>query len=143
EGKPGLVDLRSDIYGLGATLYELLTLQPVFSSNDRQVLMRQISHEEPRLPRRLNRSVPAQLETIVLKSLAKLPQERYATAKELADDLQRFLDDKPIRARRPTLVEKSKRWTRKHLGLVAAALVVLLTAIVCLTVSYAHVREQL
>jgi serine/threonine protein kinase len=96
------IDHRTDLYSLGATLYELLTLLPAFTGSDRQELLRQITFEEPRPPRRLHRAIPAELETIVLKALEKNPADRYATAQELADDLRRFLEDKPVRARRPT-----------------------------------------
>src|SRR5439155_4515855 len=99
-----LVDHRTDLYSLGATLYELLTLEPVFAGSDRQELLRQIAFEEPRPPRRLNKMLPADLETIVLKALEKNPADRYATGQELADDLQRYLKDEPIQAKRPTLV---------------------------------------
>src|SRR4029453_6520441 len=81
-----VIDHRTDLYSLGATLYELLTLQPTFDGKDRQELLRQIAFEEPRPPRRLNKAVPAELETIVLKALEKNPADRYATAQELADD---------------------------------------------------------
>jgi serine/threonine protein kinase/Flp pilus assembly protein TadD len=127
QGIPGLIDPRSDVYGLGATLYELLTLRPAFAGNDRQQLLRQIASEDPCSLRRLNKSLPIELETIVLKTLAKRPDERYGSARELAEDLRRFLDDKPIRARRPGPVERSQRWARKHRTLVAAGLLMLLT----------------
>jgi serine/threonine protein kinase/Tfp pilus assembly protein PilF len=110
----GLVDHRSDIYSLGATLYELLTLHPVLEGSDRRELLRQIAWEEPRPPRRLNREIPVELETIVLKALAKEPGERYATGQELADDLQRFLDDRPVLAQRPTRAQQLKKWLRRH-----------------------------
>ena len=103
-GRRELVDHRTDIYSLGVTLYELLTLQPAFGGRDRQELLRQIAHEEPAPPRRLNPAIPRDLETIVLKAMAKEPESRYATAQELADDLRRFLEHKPIQARRPTLL---------------------------------------
>src|SRR5262249_34889016 len=82
-----VVDHRTDVYSLGATLYELLTLAPAFRGNDRQELLRQIAFEEPVRPRGLNKAIPMELETIVLKALEKNPAERYTTAKELADDL--------------------------------------------------------
>jgi serine/threonine protein kinase/Flp pilus assembly protein TadD len=112
------IDHRTDVYSLGATLYELLTLRPVFEGQDRQELLRQISFDEPRPLRRLNPALPAELETVVLKALAKEPAERYATAQELADDLQRFLQDEPIRARRATLLQRSRKWARRHRPLV-------------------------
>jgi hypothetical protein len=125
-----LIDHRTDVYSLGATLYELLTLQPAFTGTDRQELLRQIAFEEPRPPRRLNKAIPAELETIVLKALEKNPADRYSTTQELADDLRRFLDDKPIRARKPSLRQMAARWARRHRAVVwAAAAVLLLTAV--------------
>ena len=94
-----VVDHRSDIYSLGVTLYELLTLQPAFAGDDRQELLRQIAFEEPQPPRQINAHIPQDLETIVLKAIEKNPADRYATAQELADDLQRFIANKPIKAR--------------------------------------------
>jgi serine/threonine protein kinase/Flp pilus assembly protein TadD len=126
--KHGLVDHRADVYALGATLYELLTLRPAFGGDDRQELLRQIAFEEPTPLRRLERAVPAELETVVLKALEKNPADRYATAKELADDLRRWLEDKPIRARRPSLRQVALRWARRHRAVVWAAAAVLLVA---------------
>src|SRR6185437_5789476 len=82
-----VIDHRTDVYSLGATLYELLTLRPAFDGRDRQELLRQIAIEEPPRPRRLERGTPAELETTVLKAMEKNPNDRYATAQELADDL--------------------------------------------------------
>lgn len=127
-GKRALVDHRTDIYSLGITLYELLTLQPALDGEDHQELMHQIAIEEPRLPRTLNRSIPVELETIVLKAINKVAAERYATAQELADDLRRFLEDKPILARRPSLVDRARKWGRRHKAIVVAGVVVLLLA---------------
>ncbi len=132
-GKPGYLDHRTDIYSLGATLYELLTLGPAFATRDRGSLLRRIAEEEPRAPRRLDESIPRELETIVLKSMAKEPAARYQTARDLADDLKRFLEHKPIQARRPTLRDRALKLCRRHAGLVAAAVVMLLLAVGGLT----------
>jgi serine/threonine protein kinase/Flp pilus assembly protein TadD len=115
-----VIDHRTDVYSLGATLYELLTLRPAFDGKDRQELLRQIAFEEPPQPRRLDRGIPAELETIVLKAMEKNPAERYGTAQELADDLRRWLEDQPIRARRPSLVQRARKWGRRHKALVRA-----------------------
>jgi tetratricopeptide (TPR) repeat protein len=122
------VDHRTDIYSLGVTLYELLTLEPIFAGGDRQELLRQIAFEEPRPPRRLNKAIAAELETIVLKAMEKNPAERYNTAQELADDLERWLKDEPIRARRPSVVQRLRRWGRRHRAMVWAAAACLLVA---------------
>jgi eukaryotic-like serine/threonine-protein kinase len=134
-GQRQIIDHRSDIYGLGATLYELLTLEPVFAGHDRQELLRQIAFDEPRPLRRVNPAVAVELETIVLKALAKTPPERYATAKEMADDLRRFLDNKPILARRPTLRDRASKWLRRHPELAWASVAVLVVAVAALTIS--------
>jgi serine/threonine protein kinase len=129
------VDHRTDVYSLGATLYELLTLEPVSAGTDRQELLRQIAFAEPKPPRRLSKRVPAELETIVLKALEKNPNERYATAQDLADDLRRWLEDKPIRARRPSVAQRARKWARRHQGGVLAAAVVSFVAAAGLGVS--------
>ncbi len=126
RARAGVVDQRSDVYSLGATLYELLTLRPLFEGRDRNELQRQIASEEPRPPRALHPSVPRELETVVLKALRKEPAERYPTARALAEDLQRFLDNRPVLARRPTAAERLRKLLRRHPSLVAAGVVVLL-----------------
>ena len=109
-GPHAIVDHRTDIYSLGVTLYELLTLQPAFPDSDRTDLLRRIGTDEPRPPRELNRAIPTDLETVVLKAMAKTVADRYATAGELADDLRRLLANEPIRARRPTLLQRASKW---------------------------------
>jgi serine/threonine protein kinase/Flp pilus assembly protein TadD len=126
------IDHRTDIYSLGATLYEMLTLRPVFAGSDRQQLLRQIAFNDPVPPRRVNKAVPAELETVVLKALEKRPEERYASAQELADDLGRFLKDEPVRAKRPTVVQRCRRWMRRHKPLVGGATAALLAALLVL-----------
>jgi tetratricopeptide (TPR) repeat protein len=131
-----LVDHRTDIYSLGATLHELLTGEPVFKGNDRQELLRQISFEEPKPLRRHDKAIPADLETIVLKALEKNPADRYATAKEMADDLERFVKDEPIWARRPSLARRARGWCRRHKQIVTGAAVLLLALLAMGGVSY-------
>jgi serine/threonine protein kinase len=126
RARSGLVDHRTDIYSLGATLYELLTLRPLFEGRDRNELLRQIADTEPRSPRSIRPSVPEELETVVLKALAKDPSERYATAQEMAADLKRFLENRPILARRPTAAERLRKWARRHPSVVVAGAPVLL-----------------
>lgn len=141
-GKPGLVDHRTDIYSLGASFYELLTLSPVFSGEDSRGLLRRLAEEEPRAPRALDRAIPAELETIVLKAIAKVPADRYASAREFADDLERFLNDRPILARRPTPVDRVAKWVRRHRGTALAAVLVLLLVSAGLAVSTAVIVRE-
>jgi serine/threonine protein kinase/WD40 repeat protein len=105
---------RGDLYGLGVTLYELLTLRPAFTEPDRHRLFQRVLHEEPPAPRQLNAEVPRDLETIILKAIAKEPGQRYASAADLAEDLRRFLADRPVRARRASWVERLGRWARRN-----------------------------
>jgi serine/threonine protein kinase len=138
-----LVDARTDVYSLGVTLYELLTQTLAFAADDRQSLLRQIMEDEPTAPRKLNPAIPTDLETIVLGSMAKLRDERYESAQSLADDLGRFLDGKPTHARRPTLLDRSAKWTRRHRSLVAlTAFALLLLSVVSATGLILLAREQ-
>jgi eukaryotic-like serine/threonine-protein kinase len=114
RGPRMVYDPRSDIYSLGATFYELLALRPVFDGRERHVLVRQIVVDDPVAPRRLDASIPRDLETIVLKALEKEPDRRYASARQIGEDLRRFLDQKTICARPPTLLERVAKWGRRH-----------------------------
>lgn len=119
-----------DIYSLGATLYEMLTLQPAIRSESKAQILQQIREREPILPRAINPSIPPDLETITLKSLAKDPRARYSTALDLANDLQRFLDGKPIKARPTTTTERAFRWAKRNKALAATACTLLLGLLV-------------
>ncbi len=136
-----VVDHRTDIYSLGATLYELLTLRPAFEGDSPQDVMRQVIQEEPKAPRRINLNIPRDLETIVLKSMAKERDDRYDTAQELADDLRRFLERRPIRAQRPSPLDLASRWARQHRNAVATAIALLLTAVVGLSVGVVSIAR--
>jgi tetratricopeptide (TPR) repeat protein len=131
-GRRGTVDHRTDVYSLGVTLYELLTLEPAFDGQDTRELLNQLATSEPRPPRRTQRAIPLDLETVVLKAIAKNPAERYASAQELAEDLRRFLDDEPVQARRPTLLERVGKWGRRHKPLVGSAISLLVLAVLVL-----------
>jgi serine/threonine protein kinase/Flp pilus assembly protein TadD len=110
----GQGDLRSDVYSLGLTLYELLALRPAFDEADRNKLVKQVLHDEPVRPRKLNPTVPRDLETVVLKAIARDPAHRYQTPAALAEDLKRFVEDRPVKARRVSETEKFWRWCRRN-----------------------------
>ncbi len=116
----GSGDARADIYALGLTLYEMLALRPAFDENDRASLVRQVTQEDPPQLRKLNRRVPADLETIIHKAIARDPGRRYESARAMSDDLQRFLDGRPILARRVSPTERLYRWTRRNPALAAS-----------------------
>ncbi|MEZ6063751.1 MAG: serine/threonine-protein kinase [Planctomycetaceae bacterium] len=122
---------QSDIYSLGLTLYELLTLRPAFVETEKAQLTRTVTQTSPPLPRNIDPRIPRDLETIVLKAIAREPASRYRTAVDLAEDLRRFLADRPIVARRTTLRERMWLWCRRSpavaslVGVVALLLIVL------------------
>ncbi len=115
----GQCDVRADIYSLGLTLYELLALKPAFASPDRLKLIEQIRQAEPASPRSMDARLPRDLETIVLKAIDKDPRHRYQSADDVADDLQRFIADEPIQARRISPLERLVRWGRRNRAVAA------------------------
>lgn len=141
-GRPQEIDHRTDIYSLGITLYELLTLQPAFESANREKLFSKIENEEPLPPRRLNPAVAIDLETIILKAIAKSKSERYSTAGEMADDMRRFLDGKPTLARRPTPMDRAFKWAARRQRLVCYSLGVLTLALIGLSATILMVTRQ-
>ena len=114
EARRGEVNERTDIYSLGAILYEGLTGTPPFRGRTPAETLLQVLKSEPVPPRLVNPKVPADLETICLRCLEKEPRKRYGSAEELSQDLQRFLDGEPIQAEPPGYVEKIWRWYRRH-----------------------------
>lgn len=120
----GQTDRTSDVYSLGASLYELLTLEPAFSAADQMSMLDQIKNLEPKMPTAFDRRIPIDLQTIILKAMAKEPTKRYPTALAMEEDLARFLNGEPIQARRISITERTLRWAKKHQAL-AAALVAL------------------
>jgi WD40 repeat protein len=113
-GQRSILDHRTDIYSLGATLYELITGRAAIDGEDRQAILRNIIDREPLRPRQYNPAIPRDLETIVLKAMAKDAAQRYQTAAELADDLRRFVADEPVRARRTRSIDRLWRWSRRN-----------------------------
>jgi serine/threonine protein kinase/WD40 repeat protein len=112
----GEADSRSDVYSLGLTLYEMLTLRPAFVESDRVRLVQAIAATEPSTPRHFDPQVPRDLETIVLKAINKDLAARYAAARDMEEDLRRFLGDRPIHARRTSTWERLRRWCRRNPG---------------------------
>jgi serine/threonine protein kinase/lipoprotein NlpI len=130
-GDAAAIDARVDVYGVGATLYELLALRPMFAAADDRGVLDCVLNQEPAPPHRFVRQVPRELETICLKAVEKDRAARYATAKDMADDLRRWLLDLPICARRPSPVMRAAKFVRRRklpVGLGLSAAVLLLTA---------------
>ncbi len=140
----GAGDARSDTYALGLTLFELLTLRPAFDEQDRGRLIHQVTQEDPPRLRKLDRSVPLDLETIIHKAIAREPEQRYATAGALAEDLARFVAGRPIVARRVSTSERIWRWSRRNplvAGLLAALMVVFLGGFIGVTALWLRTIE--
>jgi tetratricopeptide (TPR) repeat protein len=137
------IDHRTDIYSLGATLYEVLTLEPLFPGEGRHQVISQILSKEPRRPRQIDRRIPMDLETICLKAMDKDPDRRYQTAGELAEDLRRFVGRHVIAAKRVGPLGRAVKWMRRR-PLVAALLgCVLLAVLVAGALAYrSHLDRQ-
>ena len=144
-----IVDHRSDIYSLGVTLYEFALLTPAFSATDRKELLHQIAFKEPTPPRKIDPSIPEDLETILLKSIEKDPHDRYATAGELAEDLRRFTEHEAIRAKPQGAARKLRKWVHRNaqvaavfaIAVCAVAVIASVTGMVAM-VAYRSERYQ-
>lgn len=126
-------DVRSDIYALGMTLYEMIALKPPFDDEDRLRLVERITRERPARLRQHDPTIPRDLETVILKAIQKEPNHRYESAADMADDLRRFLTDRPIKARRASLLEETQRWCRRNPAI--AGLIGLVTLFMMLVIA--------
>ncbi len=139
----GKSDGRSDVYSLGLTLYEFATLQPAYADSSRHRLVEKVAKREMASPRKVNAQIPRDLETIVLKATALEPSRRYQTAGEMKRDLERFLEDKPIEARRASLLERWWRWTRRNPVVASLTSAVAILLVVVSAISYASRQRAL
>jgi tetratricopeptide (TPR) repeat protein/tRNA A-37 threonylcarbamoyl transferase component Bud32 len=129
QAEGGSVDRRSDVYGLGAILYEILTGRPPFTESETRALLRRVVTEPPARPREIVPTTPRPLESVCLKALSKAPSQRYASATELADEVRHFLADEPVRVYREPLPARAGRWMRGHRTLVSGAGILLVTVL--------------
>ncbi|HZJ14014.1 MAG TPA: protein kinase [Chthoniobacteraceae bacterium] len=129
----GMADARTDVYGLGALLYHLLTARPPFQAPTLDAIVLQLREADPLPPRRLNPAVPRDLETICLRCLRKDPAYRYATAREVSEDLARFLGGEPIRARPISPLGKAWRWCRRRPAIAALLALLFIVAVAAFT----------
>jgi len=144
ESRGEAVDGRTDVYGLGATLYECLTLKLPFEGDSLEEIFQKILRAEPPPPRHFHPGLPRDVETITLKAMSKQPKNRYQSARELADDLLAVRENRRIRARPPGLVPRARRWARRRPARAAAILTSILAILVIVGVvtRQAHTRRQ-
>ena len=142
SGKPAVIDFRTDIHALGATLFELLTHRCPFQTNDRAALLRQIAEDSPPSLCQIDSRIPKDLDTIVGKALEKDPVDRYQSAASMASDLRAFIDSRPIAARPPSVALRARKWTKRHSKSVAAAVLLLFLAVLGLTASTLLINRQ-
>ena len=138
----GLVDRRTDVYSLGITLYELLTGEAAVELGPRQQMLRQIIAGAPVAPRRVNLLIPVDLETIVLKATRKLPADRYASAHELADDLRRFLQHQPPKARCASAIQHAWRWARRNPTVAISSTIIAMLLVALAVAGFTVARQQ-
>lgn len=143
QAQPGLgaIGERSDVYGLGATLYEALTLERPFTGDTTQQILHKVVHDDVPDPRRLRSRIPRELACICLKALEKRPERRYASCVELASDLRAFLESRPVTARPPTAWSRSLKWARRHPVLTVGTSIGL-SALLAVTAALIHALQS-
>lgn len=142
EGFKGKADQQSDIYALGVTLFEMLTLRSPFDASNRAQLMQQIVDHEPKRPRDIDERIPVDLETILLKAIDKNPAKRYSSAEQFGEDLRRFTADQPVLARRASWAEQTLRWMRRNVALTAAMFSMVVTIAVLVAATFAILGQK-
>lgn len=142
DGTVGAIDRRTDLYGLGATLYELLTLQPLYPECSRDQVLTAVLSQSPTPPGRLNQRVPRDLETICLKALEKQPELRYQSADQMADDLRRFIQRRPISAQRSGPFARAAKWCQRHPAMAASLLTAVSLLLTAANLAYRAHDEQ-
>jgi eukaryotic-like serine/threonine-protein kinase len=142
EGKLDQLGPASDVYCLGATLYCLLTGRPPFEGDDVPAILEKVRGCTFPRPREINRSVPLALDAICLKAMSPRPEARYASARALAEDLERWLADEPVSAQREPFLIRVTRWARKRKPLVVGTLALLITAVVALSIGIVAIRIE-
>jgi eukaryotic-like serine/threonine-protein kinase len=139
EQLDGVTAPSCDIYGVGVTLYELATLQPAWIGDNHAQIMQRVRSDSVIRPRSIEPSTPRDLETIILTAMARNPDDRYRSARELGDDLDRFCHDQPIRARKPSSFESLLRWSRRNrLAAASIASALFLAAVVVPVIAIAY-----
>jgi serine/threonine-protein kinase len=142
EGQLDHLGPRSDVYSLGATLYTLLTGEAPIKGSSMHEIVSKVKSGRIRLPRQVNRETPPGLEAICLKALAVLPEDRYATALELAADIEHWLADESVTAWKEPLWSRTWRWIRRHKAVVTGAAALLVTAVIALAVNTVLMSAQ-
>jgi serine/threonine protein kinase/WD40 repeat protein len=142
QTKSGTLDGRTDVYSLGATLYEMLTLRPPFEGRTAAELVQQIADRDPVPPRKVDPRIPRDLETIVLKALAKRPDDRFIDANELGEDLNRFLRHEPVQARRIGPVGRLWRLARRHPAVALVSTAASIAILTTVTVAYVQILQE-
>ncbi|MCG8649126.1 MAG: protein kinase [Pirellulales bacterium] len=142
RGEAAIVDGRTDVYSLGATLYEMLCLEPAFQGGDAPGILRNIDERSAKPLRSLRGDLPRDLETVIAKAMSKTRDGRYETAAEFAEDLRRILAGKPTVARPPTIIDRTAQWAMKHRNAVAVTLGVGLLMLFGFAISTAMIAAE-